>query len=122
MTIYRGFSATEEDLKLYEQVLNSKSKLTYLRGFCSFSKSRQQAMEFMQCEEDDKIMILMVMNIEGEYRWHFEMDGPAYSNFPKEQEVLLTDGYLCQIQKIDPTKKKDGKNYTEITFIKQKKY
>ena len=71
--------------------------------------------------DDDKSMVLMTMKIKGDYRWHFEMDHMKYTNFPYEQEVLLTDGYMCLIENIE-SKKIRNQDYYEISFLKEKKY
>lgn len=46
------------------------------------------------------IKVLMKMSIKGESRYLFELDTDEYSFYKDEQEVLLYDGYACEVVNI----------------------
>jgi hypothetical protein len=93
VTLYRGFSLKEEDIKNHYEV----GKDTNLLGFTSTTLKRSIAINFaipssdLIIEVPEKTPILLVIEFTGKQQYFFLNSG-AYSAYPDEQEVLLQDG------------------------------
>ena len=126
-TVYRGIKLTEEEIEYYRPYVTGTGDdgRISMRGYTSTSRSEEEALKFALhlkkkpgAPVDNRIPVLMVMTI-GRDTNHFRVNGLAYTDFPKEEEILLRDGEAFTVDALirDAPVTYKGKPYTVTKMI-----
>ena len=73
-----------------------------MRGFTSASRSKDEAIKFaVHKVPANKRPVLMCIEYHDEGRDNFKLDSAAYTEYTREEEVLLQDGLLFRVLTVD---------------------
>ncbi|CAF5006095.1 unnamed protein product, partial [Rotaria sp. Silwood1] len=95
MVLYRGAKLKPEQIAAYETMVNNPDEHRSFQAFSSCSRNRQKAEEFGNT--------LFIMEVKGA----FIADLSKLSEYPNEEEELITPGVCFRVKKVEFDRKKN---------------
>ena len=93
--VYRGATLTREQIKIYKKMAKDKDKYGSFQGFSSCSRNREKAEEFGN--------VLFIMKV----LFAFIADLSELSEYPDEEEELVTPGVCFRVERVENDRRKD---------------